>query len=334
MSENIYEKMAEKIMMRGSKIIPELFQMIANQEEAEMLMAMPGTPEQLAQKLGKPANEVEKMCVNLYQKGLSFKSFKGGATGYKMCRDMIQFHDATILWNGATQAYYDKWQQFMEDEWPRFARLIDKIMPKPFTRVIPVQQAVEAGKQQILDSESANKIINQAEVIAVTKCTCRLIAHKCDHPLEVCLQVNNAAKYTIDRGSGKEVSKEEAMKILREAEESGLIHITINKAYVGHFICNCCGCCCQTLPLLINEGLKLTDPSRYRATIDLELCADCQTCVDRCFFKALKEIDKSDGEKGMSVISEKCMGCGVCQITCPEGAISLIEVRPADFIPA
>ena len=31
---------------------------------------------------------------------------------------------------------------------------------------------------------------------------------------------------------------------------------------------------------------------------------------------------------------EKCMGCGLCLVTCPEDAISLDSVRPEDFIPA
>jgi len=332
MSEDLFEKMTEKILLKGSKIIPQLFRMIANQEEAVLLLAMPGTPEQLAEKLNKPVAEIEKSCRTLYEKGLAFKSFKGGVTSYKMCRDMVQFHDATILWPKATVDYFELWQKFMELEWPNYARIISKILPKPITRVIPVRQAVEAGKQQVLDIESAAKIINDAEAIAVTKCTCRLIAHKCDRPVEVCLQVNAGARYTIDRGSGREVTKAEAMKILEESEEKGLIHVAMNKAHVGHFICNCCGCCCVTMPLMIKEGLKLTDPSRYLAKIDPELCADCETCLDRCYFNALVEIEK-DGETVMSVIAEKCMGCGLCNVTCPEEAISLIEVRPAEFIP-
>ena len=334
MSEDIYEKLTEKILLKGSKIIPELFRMMADQEEAELLAAMPGTPEQLAEKLGKPVANTEKLCRTLYEKGLAFKSFKSGVTGYKLCRDMTQFHDATILWPQATKQYFDLWQKFMEQEWPNYARIVAKIFPRPITRVIPVKEAVETGKQQVLDVESAIKIINDAEFIAVTKCTCRIIAHKCDHPVEVCLQVGNAAKYTIDRGSGREITKEEALKILDEAEKSGLVHVTMNKAHVGHFICNCCGCCCVTMPLLISEGLKLTDPSRYLAKVNPELCAGCGTCLDRCFFNALKEVEAEDGAKIMSVIAEKCMGCGLCNVTCPEEAISLVEVRPLTFIPS
>ena len=246
-----------------------------------------------------------------------------------MCRDMIQFHDATILWPEATKAYHDLWQRFMEEEWPMFARLAEQFFPKPFTRIIPVGQAVDAGNQQVLDIDSANRIVMDADTIAVTKCTCRLTAHKCDMPLEVCLQVGNAAKYTLDRGTGRAVSKEEALSILADCEEKGLVHVTMNKAHAGHFICNCCACCCQAMPLVISEGLKILDPSRYVAEIDPDLCSACGTCLDRCFFSAIEE--KADA---MAVIAEKCMGCGLCQVTCPEDAITLKAVRPEDFIPA
>jgi NAD-dependent dihydropyrimidine dehydrogenase PreA subunit len=332
MAKDIYEQMTDKIMLTGSKLIPELFCMIADEDEARLLMAMPGTPEQLAEKTGRPLDAVEESCRTLYQKGLAFKSLKGGTVGYKMCRDMIQFHDATILWADAPLAYLDLWQRFMEEEWPMFARLAEQFFPKAFTRVIPVDQSLDPANQQVLDVDSARKIITDAEVMAVTRCTCRVIAHKCDMPLEVCIQVDNAARYTIDRGSGREITRQEAYDILQMSEEKGLVHVTMNRSHAGHFICNCCSCCCQALPMVISEGLKILDPSRFMAEIDPERCSGCETCLDRCRFNAIVAVD-GDADI-MRVIAEKCMGCGLCQITCPESAISLKAVRPADFIPA
>jgi len=295
---------------------------------------MPGTPEQLASKVSRTPEETERMCLALYTRGLAFKSFKGGVLGYKMCRDIIQFHDATILWPGASQDFLDLWQRFMEEEWPHFARLAEQFFPKPFTRVIPVKKSLEVGKQKILDADSVDRIVDSAEVLAVTKCTCRVIAHKCDQPLEVCLQVGNAARYTLDRGTGREISKAEALAILRKCEEDGLVHVTMNKAHVGHFICNCCDCCCQALPLVISEGLKICDPSRYQARIDPEKCNFCGTCRERCFFNAIAETNGNSGQSVMAVSGEQCMGCGLCQITCPEEAIAMVPVRAEDFIPS
>jgi NAD-dependent dihydropyrimidine dehydrogenase PreA subunit len=33
------------------------------------------------------------------------------------------------------------------------------------------------------------------------------------------------------------------------------------------------------------------------------------------------------------IIPEKCVGCGLCSITCPTEAISLKETRPPEIIP-
>lgn len=333
MTTDVYEQLTGKIMLTGSKLIPELFRMVVDEREAELLMAMPGTPDALAGKLGRSVDEVTHMCATLYQKGVAFKSFKGGQLGYKMCRNLIQFHDATILWSEATMAFHDLWQRFMEEEWPGIARKWVTPDRKPGTRIVPVQKSIDTGKQQVLDAESVDRMVQAADTLAVTKCTCRVIAHKCDKPREVCLQVNNAARYTIDRGSGRAVTKEEALAILRECEAQGLVHVTMNKANVEHFICNCCPCCCQTLPMMIQHGLLISAPSRFRAGIDESLCVFCEACLDRCHFNALKETCDESGNQVMEVVAEKCMGCGLCHDTCPEGAITLQPVREAEFIP-
>ncbi|GAB6096285.1 4Fe-4S binding protein [Desulfatiferula olefinivorans] len=328
MEKSIYDRMADKIFLPGSTLIPKLFAMIADTEEAELLMAMPGSPEELARDLKKDAATVDAMCRTLYVKGLAFKSLRDGQTKYKMCRDLIQFHDGTILWPAATREFHDLWQTFMETEWPDYARMITKVVPTAFTRVIAVEESVDPGKQQVLDMDSVDAVIETADALAVTPCTCRLIARKCDHPLEVCIQVGNAARYTLDRGTGRAIDKDEARAILRDCEEKGLVHVTMNKSHVGHFICNCCSCCCQTLPLIISDRLNLTAPSRFCATVDPSVCSGCGTCLDRCHFNAITLTDDA------AVVNEElCLGCGLCHGTCPESAITLTEKRPVDFIP-
>lgn len=330
---DLYQEMTDRLHLTGSELIPHLFRMVADEADAALLLAMPGTPEKLAEATGRSTEATAAMCAELYQKGVAFKSFKGGQLGYKMCRNLIQFHDATILWSGATREFLDLWQRFMEEEWPGFTRRRMAHVPKPVTRVIPVQKSVDTGKQQILDADSVDRIVESAEVLAVTRCTCRVIAHKCALPVEVCLQVDNAARYTIDRGSGREVTKAEALSILRRCEAEGLVHITMNKMHVGHFICNCCACCCQTLPMIIREGLRISDPSRFLAAVDPSVCVDCGTCVERCHFNALAETTSEAGDPVMTVLADKCMGCGLCHGNCPEGAISLEAVRDENFIP-
>lgn len=326
----LYEELAARVGLGSSKIIPRLFKMLADEDDARILLALPGTVSDVEGKLELFADDIEKKVGELFLKGLVFPSHRTDPPTFRMCRDIVQFHDATILWKEAPREFLDLWQEFMETEWPDVARTISKMVDKPFTRVIPVNVTVEA-KTHILDFESVSQIVKKAEKLAVTKCTCRLTAQKCDRPLETCIQVNNAAAYALARGTGRQINASEALDILRMAEEEGLIHVTMNRHRVDHFICNCCPCCCQTMPILIKGGIRVIDPSRFTAEIDRNLCSGCGTCLERCYFDA---ISSTNGEGSVSIVDAgKCMGCGLCRVTCPEDAISLVETRAEDFVP-
>ena len=323
-----YVELAKRIGLGQSERIPKLFAIIADSDEADLLLALPMDVPTAAAKFGRSEADTSSMVDTLFKKGLVFPSAKTDPPTYRMCRDLVQFHDATILWPDAPREFLDLWQDFMETEWPEVARTFNQLIPRPFTRVIPVGVTIP-GKHHVLAFEDVREIIDNARTIAVTKCTCRLTAHKCDKPLETCLQINRAADYSISRGTGRELTKEEALDIVRQSEEAGLIHVVMNKQAVDHFICNCCSCCCQTMPILIEHNISVIEPSRFAAQVDPDLCSSCETCVDRCFFGAITV----EGEEPATVDREKCLGCGVCQVTCPEEAISLVEVREQSYVP-
>lgn len=323
-----YLELANRIGLGQSTRIPKLFQLIADIEEARLLLALPGPAASVAEKLGRAETDVATMLHDLFIKGLVFPSGKTDPPAYRMCRDLVQFHDASILWPDAPREFLDLWQEFMEVEWPDVAKLFSQMMPRPFTRVIPVSITVPA-KTHVLAFEDVKDIVDNARNITVTKCTCRLTAKKCDKKLDVCLQINRAADYNLARGTGRKVTKEEALDLMRQAEEDGLIHVVMNKQSVDHFICSCCPCCCQTMPVLIQHNISVIEPSRFSADVDSSLCTGCGMCVDRCYFGAVTQ----EGDDPAMIAKDKCMGCGLCQVTCPSDAISMTEVRPKDFVP-
>ena len=326
---NAYTKFAEMMLHKDSEFIPKILKSIINDDQAELLVSLPGTAAQMAEKTGRDEAAVAEDLNTMFRMGLTFKKEKGGDTTWRAPAHLIQFHDATLVWPEAPDDFIELWKAYMEKEWPVLAPQLTQFIPRPFTRVIPVNKSVEAGKAQVLAPDSIQELINGADRIAVTKCTCRLSMKKCDGPLEVCLQINRGADYTIDRGSGRELTKEEALQVVENAQEAGLVHVTMNKADAGHFICNCCGCCCQAFSLLLSDGLTLCDPSRYKPEIDAELCTACGVCEERCLFHAI-----TVNEDVAMVDADKCLGCGQCSIGCPEDAISMVEVRTPDFIPA
>jgi ferredoxin len=172
-------------------------------------------------------------------------------------------------------------------------------------------------------------IIDGTNRVAVTDCTCRTIDGKCGHELRVCVQVGRSAEYSIERGTGTEITKEEAKKLITRCDEAGLVHVIMNSNTRQNFICNCCSDCCQTMPVFVKAGVKILAPSRFAAEVDADTCTGCEACVERCFFGALSM------EDGTAVVTaEKCMGCGVCVPACPAEAITLIEVRDKETIPA
>ncbi|MBF0119591.1 MAG: 4Fe-4S binding protein [Desulfobacterales bacterium] len=324
-----YKKFAEMMMHPDSEWIPKILECMTNESQAALLVSLPGTSDEMAKRLSRTFESVDSDLKDLFKKGLAFKKEKGGITQWRAAAHLVQFHDASILWADAPAEFYNLWRNYMEQEWHKLAENMTKFLPRPFTRVVPVEKSIDAGKVQVLAPENVRKIIESSTRIAVTKCTCRLSMKRCDAPIEVCLQINRGADYTIERGSGREITKEEALEIINQSEQSGLVHVTMNKADVGHFICNCCGCCCQSFSLLISNGLSLCDPSRYRPEIDSESCVGCGVCEDRCWFDAI-----AVGSDGLSVLTvEKCLGCGQCVIACPNNSITFKEVREAGFIP-
>jgi ferredoxin len=327
---NLYQELADKIMMGHSDRIKKLFSMIADEDEAKLLLAMPALPEDLADATGRSLDDINEALDLLFKKGLVFISASSGK--YRLCRDIVQFHDATILYKEATQEFLDLWKEWTKEEWHQTAEMAEMMFANPPTRIVAVETALEE-KNQILHYENVKEIIESSKVIAVTPCTCRVADGSCGQPVEVCLQLNRAADYAIKRGTGREIDKAEAMDILKKSEEAGLVHVTMNTDHIDHYICNCCHDCCIGLQVIRSrEGAKFVAPSRFQAYVDEEACVGCEECLERCYFDALSM--NEEGDESIAVVNtEKCVGCGLCAVVCPSEAIHFNEAHPVDFIP-
>ena len=67
----------------------------------------------------------------------------------------------------------------------------------------------------------------------------------------------------------------------------------------------------------------------YQAIHDPELCTNCETCLERCQMDAIES-----GDEHVTIISHRCIGCGLCVPTCPSEAITLKPRSDAPEPPA
>jgi electron transport complex protein RnfB len=200
-------------------------------------------------------------------------------------------------------------------------------------RTIPIEETVDPGYSVANFDKIKHVIENSEHPIAIANCVCRqnkaLSDQKCSQTSlkETCFYFGSTGEQFIREGWARQISKDEAIKILEKAKEDGLIMQSGNTEN-PEFICNCCGCCCAILTNL----KKLPRPSRviscnYIAEINSDLCIGCGTCVERCQINSVKLVDDK-----AKIILKRCIGCGICVPTCPEQAIHLIK-RDKEIIP-
>jgi len=106
------------VLLKGSKIIPQLFAMIADEERARP--ARHAGTRRLAPKLGVSVEVMKKRCETLYHKD-SPSIVQGDKLGYKMCRDSSNFTTRRSSGRGAEELSRPV-ARYMEEEWPSYAR--------------------------------------------------------------------------------------------------------------------------------------------------------------------------------------------------------------------
>ncbi len=342
----VYTQLAEKLRASQSRI-PEILSKLVTPEESEMLLALPATPRELAEKFQMDEDAAKRKLDEFMSKGLAFAFVKEGQLRYFFARSVGQLHDAT---NAAVFNHPDwpirgevleLWERNREDGVKRAKELAGMEMPpaRPGTRfrVIPLRAAVkdDAGMLAYEDTEA---ILRNAPAIAVVNCPCRMyqVEHGLnDKPLEVCMQLTaGSAKYAEDQGIGRTLTMEEGLAILRLTEEAGLVPSVFGGEKLG-FICHCDAQGCSSLRTGTHTGRFNYEKSRYQSTVYPELCNGCQTCVERCIFGAVEMVKVPGSKKLKAVVDpEKCYGCGACVIKCPvEGAMTLKLVLPKEHIP-
>lgn len=201
----------------------------------------------------------------------------------------------------------------------------------PQLRTVPVGESIPA-RAEVLPYERAEALVRVQDRLLVAPCICRrerrMVGEGCDKPEEACLVFGAGADYYLQNGLGRTIDQEEALSILQQADEAGLVLQPGNAKEVLN-ICCCCGCCCGVLRGLMH----LPHPadlisSPFVADADPDACTGCGLCLDRCQMEALALVD---GQVALDL--DRCIGCGLCVTTCPGGALVLARKPEAEQRP-
>jgi hypothetical protein len=109
----------------------------------------------------------------------------------------------------------------------------------------------------LLTPKEAEELINIAEGVATTKCSCRDLFRNCDNPRynEILLGPSRHIFLEAMAGDARETTREKALEILQDSHRRGLILTIIKCRSDFYAICSCCSCCCVPLRLSRQYGI-------------------------------------------------------------------------------
>ena len=178
--------------------------------------------------------------------------------------------------------------------------------------VIPVEKAIPMENQS-LDIEHLSYWLKKYEGhIGVAQCSCRasrgVLGDGCaDDAASWCIGVGDFADYCRETGKGHDITYDEAMEILRKAEDNGFVHQITNIDGENKIfgICNCNVQICNALRTSQLFNTPNLSRSAYTAEVTKEKCVACGKCVEYCPAGAVKLGQKLCDKEGKAVAYPK-----------------------------
>ena len=223
-------------------------------------------------------------------------------------------------------------KDFFEYEEEAFAEEVLDVDTRQM-RTIPVNVKIEP-QFLVGNYDNITEIIkNSSGPFAVMNCICRQAKDTLNEPCkqtdirETCLTFENAARYMMERGVARELTRQETLKMLTRAKKEGMVVQPENNQKPS-FICLCCGCCCG----ILQAAKKFDKPAEFFHTnffaeINAETCEACEDCQNICQMEAIERVNSH-----MQVKLDRCIGCGLCIPVCSTKSTRLLK-KEKEFVP-
>ncbi|MFC1912961.1 ATP-binding protein [Chloroflexota bacterium] len=325
MQTDVYQKLAQALdLLPGgypptkSGVERQILKKIFSPEEALLAADLIGsgeTAEAIAERANLPVQEVTEKLEAMLSNDLIWGSEKDGLRKFRLAPFIVGFYESQ--WDIMDHELAHLCEQFWNEGG---AEGIMRIKPA-LHRVVPAQQALKT--EVVLPYDDIKSLLQQAKWFTAIDCICRkqqdlINARKCNFPLKACLTFS-----MVERPEGSNnITQEEALQLLDDVEEIGLVHTVRNVARGIFYVCNCCGCCCGILRGINQFGIAHSVArANYYAVVDPEQCNACDTCEERCQVNACSVADVA------TIDLDKCIGCGLCVTGCAAEAVTL-KLRP------
>jgi len=337
--QDLYQRLAVHLehLTMGYPYSDELIELLKEMfspAEARTAMAIPNdlaplqvvSKEKVAARADLPLPEVAEALESMAARNILFTApTRDGATGYALLQ----------VGYGLPQTFF--WGGKQDETAKRMAKLVLNYFKVPITQKIyggvqtksfkysPANMSIEIPMQGVMPNEQIGPIVDAATKIAVAHCPCRMSAKilgrsDCQHSLEVCVKYDEMAEFVIDRGLAREISRDEAHRIMENSEKEGLVHMVDNAQGQIKHTCNCCGHYCWNVGIIRRRKVprdQLMAVYFIRET-ELDECIGCGACAAICPVNAVQLVEEKP-----RVDLDWCIGCGVCAIQCPTGVISI-----------
>jgi len=326
MTENTYEKLRKLMSLNplGCPPAPEILKILKllfTEDEATVALGLgffPFTTKEVSHRTGIKENFVITHLESLANKGVVFARKKKDVWGYALVNT---FH---LFENPYRKGIHDDLIKQLTPLWKKYLPIFGKnvgIEKTAFSRVIPINKKIEAASE-VLPYEQVSELINKAKTIGIGHCSCRELEQNCDAPKETCMMFDNTCNYLVDRGFAKSITKDEALKKIKEFDEAGLVRLVNNTQDKLEFVCHCCSCCCGILSAFSKHGnIGAFTRSAFLPERNMEICIGCGICADgKCPTQCIEMVN---GKPDVKI--DKCIGCGICASRCPNDAIKLIR---------
>lgn len=178
---------------------------------------------------------------------------------------------------------------------------------------------------QVVPLEDALKIVEMVDSVCSLPCVCRsntLGRKEYRYCLAVGVDFTRKLGAYPDYASGLDVlTKERAAELLRLLDQRGAVHTvwTFKTPFIGA-VCNCDRDCLAYRLQVAGGHVKVYFKAEYVAAIDWEACNGCRKCMPYCQFGALSY---SLSLNRCYVDQQRCYGCGLCRVPCPQSAVEL-----------